>query len=94
MPQPDLDTEALLAAVEQWAEGEAPFNHAIDDHLMSDLWPQALRALAKAVPELPEHPHAKLLGCAECCEAAASIRAVLLAAQERLLPRRAEGKRE
>lgn len=57
----DLDVKALLEAIE---ENELGLQ-------LTDLWPQAIRALVMTVPELPRHPHAKGLGCYEGCEAGA-----------------------
>ena len=43
--------------------------------------PAMLRALDKALLLLPEHPHAKGRGCAEDCEAAATVRTALAQAR-------------
>jgi hypothetical protein len=68
---PDLDTKALLAAVKEWEDSN------FDDlrqESMDDLWSQALRALV-AWYEGPQ----------EYAAIQEQTRAVLLAAQERLL---------
>ena len=100
----DLDTGALLAAAKeqgQWLTSggsESRARYVLGDKL-GGLWPQALRALV-AQEEVERHT---LFTCEDCwhgvCERrvkqvadADGLRAaILLAAQERLLPGRAEG---